>query len=66
MRASGIWLRVAAMTVAIVMTVVAFAFWGSLKDALGNFLSSASPPPKDKGEVSVQIIPSKPKPPPKQ
>ncbi len=66
MRASGIWLRVAAMTVAIVMTVVAFAFWGSLKDALGNFLSSTSSPPKDKGEVSVQIIPSKPEPPPKQ
>ncbi|MDE3114040.1 MAG: hypothetical protein KGL26_00430 [Pseudomonadota bacterium] len=66
MRASGIWLRVAAMTVAIVMTVVAFAFWGSLKDALGNFLSAQSPPPKDKGEVSVQIIPSKPEPPPKQ
>ncbi len=66
MRASGIWLRVAAMTVAIVMTVVAFAFWGSLKDALGNFLSAQSPPPEDKGEVSVQIIPSKPEPPPKQ
>lgn len=64
MRASAIWLRVVTMTIAIVITLVAFAFWGSLKTAVGNFLSS--PPPKDQSEVTVQIIPSKPKPPPKQ
>ena len=70
MRASAIWLRVVTMTIAIVITLVAFAFWGSLKTAVGNFLSSTSAPPKDNGEVTVQIIPSKPqpkpKPPPKQ
>jgi len=66
MRASGIWLRVAMMAVAVAMTLVAFAFWGALKFAVGNFLSAQSAPPKNTGEVTVQIIPSKPNPPPKQ
>ncbi len=65
MRASAIWPRVVAMTIAIVITLVAFVFWGALKNAVGNFLSSTSAPPKDQGEVTVQIIPSKPQPPPK-
>jgi hypothetical protein len=65
MRASAIGLRVVMMAVAIAMTLVAFAFWGALKSAVGNFLSAQSTPPKNTGEVTVQIIPSKPKPAPK-
>ncbi|MBU6444633.1 MAG: hypothetical protein KGR48_12060 [Alphaproteobacteria bacterium] len=65
MGAPNVWLRAAMMAVAVAMTLVAFVFWGALKNAVGNFLSSAPPPPRDKGEVTIQIIPSKPQPPPK-
>ena len=56
MRREMVLVRIAALAVAAVITLVVLYFWGTAAGIMGHYLED-KPAPKDTGLVSVQVLP---------
>lgn len=56
MRREMVLVRIAALSVAIAITLVVLYFWGTAAGIMGHYLEN-KPIPKDTGVVSVQVLP---------
>ena len=57
---TAIMLRVAALLIAVGLTLAVLEFWGMAAGIMGHYLSGTSPQPtasKDNGVVTVEVLP---------